>query len=319
MGLLSDISKKIKTGKAGLPPGLGSDATGGSAGFDAEPDLSYKDDVPPRFSKAMLSSIQKAKSKKSFVNTKKVFVIIALSAFILSGVLLLYIPPLLKKTPVQETAKVVPPAVPDAVDEATKEVAFEAVETVQDQDIVKIEDRQVREAETAEPAVSTAKKQPVPHVLPVMEEILKPYQPAFSEDEKNYFIYTAHEKETKGDLPEALLWYKKAVDIDPEDVRLLNKVGYVLIRIGFYSQAEHYIGRALEIDKNHVPALVNRGIVYANQGQPDKAEKSFDLVLEKDATNVTALYNLMLLYRKQGDYMRALEISAKLNALGFNR
>lgn len=145
-----------------------------------------------------------------------------------------------------------------------------------------------------------------------------PFEQRFSSQQEvaDYYLYAGYLCETRNDLAGALDWYKKAVLVTPNDVRLLNKIAFILIKMSLHDEAAGYAEKALSSKGDYIPALVNMGIIHAHQGNLDEALRFFESALKLDNTNTSALYNLMLLCKKKGDYMRAEDIERKLKALG---
>ncbi len=107
----------------------------------------------------------------------------------------------------------------------------------------------------------------------------------------------------------------RALVFEPDKVKLLNKIAFLLMRLSLNDDAARFADRAIALDSAYIPALVNRGIIHARSGELDAAERLFNRALQLEGTNLDALYNSMLLSRKKGDYRRADDIERKLQAL----
>ncbi|MCX8044746.1 MAG: hypothetical protein N3B18_11570, partial [Desulfobacterota bacterium] len=192
-----------------------------------------------------------------------------------------------KKTHVPETPSSPPPPQPVAdIQQKTRH------KTAQDHTSVSVEPKKIQQTEiTSEPSHPT-------------------------KESADYYLYAGHSCEAKNDLAGALKWYKKALAFDQNDVRLLNKITCILLKMSLLDEAAFYAEKSLKVKKDYIPALVNAAIIYARQGKAEDASRFFEQAITIDNTHIDALYNAMLFYKQQGDYKRASEVEQKLSALG---
>jgi len=122
--------------------------------------------------------------------------------------------------------------------------------------------------------------------------------------------------EKKGDHYNAISSYKKVLDIEPRNYRVINKIAYILIQIASYEEALKYLDSALSIRHDYVPALINTGIVYAKAEKFSDAEKYLLKALSLEEANQPALFNIATLYEKQGKYDLARGYYLRLKNLG---
>ena len=61
-----------------------------------------------------------------------------------------------------------------------------------------------------------------------------------------------------GKYQEALIWYDKALAIDPKHVRALNGKGNALSQLGKYEEAITWHDKALSIDPQHIENLAGK-------------------------------------------------------------
>jgi len=167
---------------------------------------------------------------------------------------------------------------------------------------------------------------------PKVEEIVSPVrrqghfsngvkeQPDLSPEDRNserdLCLYMAGNYEKKGDHYNAISSYKKVLDIEPRNYRVINKIAYILIQIASYEEALKYLDSALSIRHDYVPALINTGIVYAKAEKFSDAEKYLLKALSLEEANQPALFNIATLYEKQGKYDLARGYYLRLKNLG---
>ena len=91
--------------------------------------------------------------------------------------------------------------------------------------------------------------------------------------EKNYNFIKGLNEYQKNDKVSALENYKKAYEIDKNNVVLLNEIAYLYVDLGNYNEAENYYKKALEIkpnDENYEPEQI--ALQYLNITFPSKSE-----------------------------------------------
>jgi len=163
---------------------------------------------------------------------------------------------------------------------------------------------------------------------PKVEEIVSPVrrqghfsngvkeQPDVRTSENDLYLYMGGNYEKKGDHYNAISSYKKVLDIEPRNYRVINKIAYILIQIASYEEALKYLDSALSIRHDYVPALINTGIVYAKAEKFSDAEKYLLKALSLEEANQPALFNIATLYEKQGKYDLARGYYLRLKNLG---
>ncbi|MEW6066844.1 MAG: tetratricopeptide repeat protein [Nitrospirota bacterium] len=133
---------------------------------------------------------------------------------------------------------------------------------------------------------------------------------------KELYLYMGEDYEKKKDYYNAILSYKKVLDIEPENYRVMNKIAHIFIEIGLYEEATKYLKNTIDIKEDYVPALINYGIVYAKAENFFEAERYFLKALSIEAENQEALFNIALLYEKQGMHDLAQKYYSKLQKMG---
>jgi len=102
-------------------------------------------------------------------------------------------------------------------------------------------------------------------------------------------------------------YYRKAVELDPEDGATNNNYGAYLCRLQRYAEADKHFQRALQDPFYKTPqsALANGGVCARAGGDLAKAENYFRQALEADPRNAAALYELARISFDKTDYLRA--------------
>ena len=83
---------------------------------------------------------------------------------------------------------------------------------------------------------------------------------------------------------------------NPRDLDTLIRIGNLYYDNSKFREAVDWYGRALEIDPNNVSVRTDRGTSYWNIGQPDAAIAEFSLSLQSNPTHPQTLYNLGVVY-----------------------
>ncbi|MDU9050850.1 MAG: tetratricopeptide repeat protein [Candidatus Electrothrix sp. Rat3] len=123
---------------------------------------------------------------------------------------------------------------------------------------------------------------------------------------------------------EALVAYRKAVELDPDNADGWNQLGLLLRRTGELDKAEEAHRKVLALAEAHqdkkeqAVALGNLGNVYRTRGELDKAEEMYRKVLELDEalgnkeSMAKAYGNLGVVYRIRGELDKAEDMYGKV-------
>ena len=129
---------------------------------------------------------------------------------------------------------------------------------------------------------------------------------------RDALLLAARETEQRKEYRQSLLLYKKALELDPDNYRILNNIAGINIQTGNYPEGAAAAQSALKIRPDYLPALVNAGIAMARSGKDKEAAAEFARVLAIDPSHRNALYNLALLRERSGAYDDAAALSRKL-------
>lgn len=133
---------------------------------------------------------------------------------------------------------------------------------------------------------------------------------------KDSLLYSAKAYEFKNDYYQALLNYKKALELDPQNYIIMNNISSVLIHMGNFRDALRYLENALSIKKDYVPSLINLGISYIRLGNSVEGESYLLKALSVEPSNKYAMFNIAIFYERQGDNDKAYNYFYKLFEMG---
>jgi tetratricopeptide (TPR) repeat protein len=102
----------------------------------------------------------------------------------------------------------------------------------------------------------------------------------------------AAELSTKGQYAEAVVVWRKALELGPGEPKAHNGLGAALLEVGQIEEAMTHYRKALEVDPDYPAALTNLGLALARTGRIDEAIPSFEQVLRLDPDDADAHTNL---------------------------
>ena len=106
--------------------------------------------------------------------------------------------------------------------------------------------------------------------------------------EKNYNFIKGLNEYQKNDKVSALENYKKAYEMDKNNVVLLNEIAYLYVDLGNYEEAENYYKKALEVKPNDENSLKNLLQLLYLQNKIVEMKKYLPMVIDKNSF----VYNL---------------------------
>jgi Flp pilus assembly protein TadD len=89
-------------------------------------------------------------------------------------------------------------------------------------------------------------------------------------------------------VDEAIGYFRKAVEIQPDNEKALNNLGSALLQKGQWDEAFVHFQKALEIQPDFAEACYNLGFLSLRKGQSDKAIVYFQKGLKLQPNNVEA-------------------------------
>ncbi len=126
-------------------------------------------------------------------------------------------------------------------------------------------------------------------------------------NQKNTIIKKADVLFDMGEYRQSSLCYQAALEYDPEDAHLLNRIGDNLTRLGQFGDAIKNYKKAIKIEPKNEYLYNNIAIAYLNKGEPEKALKMSTAALKINSKNTTILYWRGLIYEMLNEFEKALQ------------
>lgn len=104
----------------------------------------------------------------------------------------------------------------------------------------------------------------------------------------------------QGRIEEAIKEYIVSLQYRPDDFDTLNSLGLAFFQKGFFEKALSLYRKTLDIEPESVAPYNNIGMVYAVMGRKEEAEKWFKKGLAVDPESDETYYNLGFLYQNTG-------------------
>jgi tetratricopeptide (TPR) repeat protein len=96
----------------------------------------------------------------------------------------------------------------------------------------------------------------------------------------------------QGDSDDAIQHFDLALQINPDDAKVLNNLGKVLVAKGKLNEAIQYLDRAIQLNPDEAEAYNNLGVVLAGQGKFDEGIQQYKRSLQLKPDYIDALFNL---------------------------
>ncbi len=119
----------------------------------------------------------------------------------------------------------------------------------------------------------------------------------------------AESYEHLGNLEQALVWYRKTLEINPEDDRACIGIAFCLAQQNQSAEAMHYYEKALELNPENKDIWIGIAELLVGIEQYDAAIVAYKQALEGNADpNEDIWFALACLYFQLGDFSQALDI-----------
>ena len=105
----------------------------------------------------------------------------------------------------------------------------------------------------------------------------------------NNLIIKGYTSISRGNFSQAIMYFDKILDIEPNNFIALNGKAAALIEIGNYSQAIGYSDKVLQLKPNFTGALINKGTALESLGNHSQAIMYFNKVLNLEPNNIKAI------------------------------
>ena len=137
------------------------------------------------------------------------------------------------------------------------------------------------------------------------EILLKTLQ--FEKKYKGVYLELGLIAEWEGDHDEAIRYFEKELEIDPESIRAYQRLGDLYSSYSTdFGRAKETLEKALEFQPNHVSTLLNYASTLYYLDRIGAATEQFETVVQIDPKNLTANYNLALMYEYSGKTQQAI-------------
>lgn len=124
---------------------------------------------------------------------------------------------------------------------------------------------------------------------------------SYSNDDAWAAYHIAEAYNNTGNLPAAIKWFKKAVQLAPYYMEFKNKLGTAYASNQQLAEAEKEFTALLKEYPKHVSALTNLGYIRLVQGHDAECEQLYNRALKLDPDYEPLLMNLAGLYMKKND------------------
>jgi tetratricopeptide (TPR) repeat protein len=113
------------------------------------------------------------------------------------------------------------------------------------------------------------------------------------------YMYVAEMYNGLGDDSSAMVWYQKALNLQPDLVAAHVNVSYIYMVQGNHAEAQNHVDRSIALDSNNVRALEAAGYLRLFLGNLKQAQKYFEKSVAasslSDGPGVQLAYTLMKL------------------------
>ncbi len=124
-----------------------------------------------------------------------------------------------------------------------------------------------------------------------------------SDDYCNYALAYSH----SGQHLNALNFYEKSLNLNPESFYSLNNRGYTLNILERYDQAINDFNKAIDLNPHFAYAYNNRGLSKIKLGQVEDGLADIEKSMEIDIKNSYAYKNLGIYHKDKGEYAKAMK------------
>gem|GEM_PF-447947 len=137
----------------------------------------------------------------------------------------------------------------------------------------------------------------------------------FSSDDEDvnleylYNIGLSHAK--RGNPRDAIFYFDKVLDVEPNHVNALANKGNALGKLGKYDQAIICYDIILKDQPEHTTCLLNKGLALHYLGRYSQAITCYDKILEQSPDNASVLYHKACTKSLQKDIDQSLELLEK--------
>jgi protein O-GlcNAc transferase len=146
------------------------------------------------------------------------------------------------------------------------------------------------------------------HAEGKLDEAILWYQKAITLNPKSDLTYNnlGNVLQDKGQIDEAIVCYQKALQINPHFAGAYYNLGDALQDKGHIDEAAHCYQRSIALDPKFASAYNNLAIIFKTKGEIEEAIRYCKKAIEIDPTLVNALYNLGNALQEKGQLGEAI-------------
>ena len=133
---------------------------------------------------------------------------------------------------------------------------------------------------------------------------------------KDALLYAARSAEQAGDWRLAHATYRRALEIDPDNYKILSNSAAALNNLGMFDEGAQEAKRALDKKSNYIPAMINYAIACSSKGNNQEALRYFSAAHTADPSNRNLAINLGILQERLGKLDEAKATYRKLAEAG---
>lgn len=120
--------------------------------------------------------------------------------------------------------------------------------------------------------------------------------------------------------------FEQILNIDPQNLFALDKIGVIFVRKDELNSAEYYFRKILSIDHTYKTALNNLGNILLKRGMVEQAINCYRKAIQIDENYALAYHNLAVACKKRGDInscikniKRSRRLERRRNTIGWRR
>jgi tetratricopeptide (TPR) repeat protein len=145
------------------------------------------------------------------------------------------------------------------------------------------------------------------------EEAIKKFTEAIEEEQANpvFYYYRAAAFEKTGSIDQALEDYKKSIELKPDFVLPISRVGIIYAKNEDFEKAAEFYKTAVELGDQDATNHYNYGVCLMNLRSNTEAKAVFEKLLILDKNYSDACYQLGIIYIGLGEVAKAKEFLQK--------
>ncbi|MBI3734995.1 tetratricopeptide repeat protein [Candidatus Sumerlaeota bacterium] len=123
--------------------------------------------------------------------------------------------------------------------------------------------------------------------------------------------HLAYSLSNQGRYDEAIPYYKRAIELNPDYADAFGSYGFALLQSGKVDEAIEKIIRAIEIEPEKPDAWNNLGVALLQKGERQDAKEAFQKAIRFRPSYIDALDNLAYCHLLNGDAAAARDVLVK--------